>query len=461
MLLKKMTITLRHKLTFVYSFVTLCLIFIFVSTLYLSFKNSIIKKIDSTLLAEARIAATKGITDNNTDKIGKVMIKKTGNEYVQVSNIRGDISITSLKSENLSWPIKMSLIDKAFKGAYSFDTVSFRGEPYRVLHFPVDKSRILRLGYSLQKVDGELKELRNLFFFFLPFLLLTVAVFGYNMAGRTILPVVRLTETADKIKKGDLKERIQLDSPGLEIRNLVRVFNDMLDSIQKHVEGHKRFTSDVSHEIRSPLTALKGSIEVTLRRKRNPEEYEDILKKNLFEVNRLHKISDNLLLLARADHDIIELRKSWVDINELLGLIVERHKNKILEKSLDVIEEYQEPLEFLSDRDLLDEALSNLFDNALKYTPDNGSIFLKTEQSFQGITVTFHDTGPGIPEKDRERVFERFYRVDKTRSRLSGGSGLGLAITKWIIETHGGDISVKNHKEGGAIFTITLPVDDA
>ncbi|GBE37260.1 signal transduction histidine-protein kinase BaeS [bacterium BMS3Bbin07] len=235
----------------------------------------------------------------------------------------------------------------------------------------------------------------------------------------------------------------------------------MLDSIQKHVEGHKRFTSDVSHEIRSPLTALKGSIEVTLRRKRNPEEYEDILKKNLFEVNRLHKISDNLLLLARADHDIIELRKSWVDINELLGLIVERHKNKILEKSLNVIEEYQEPLEFLSDRDLLDEALSNLFDNALKYTPDNGSIFLKTGQSFQGITVTFHDTGPGIPEQDRERVFERFYRVDKTRSRLSGGSGLGLAITKWIIETHGGDISVKNHKEGGAIFTITLPVDDA
>ncbi len=461
MLLKKMTITFRHKLTFIYSFVTLCLIFIFVSTLYLSFKNSIIKDIDNTLLAEARIAATRGITGNNTDKIGKVMIKKTGNEYVQVSNIRGDISITSLKSGNLSWPIKMPLIDKAFNGTYSFDTVSFRGEPYRVLHFPVDKSRILRLGYSLQKVDGELKELRNLFFSLFPFLLITVAVFGYNMAGRTILPVVRLTETADKIKKGDLKERIQLDSPGLEIRNLVRVFNDMLDSIQKHVEGHKRFTSDVSHEIRSPLTALKGSIEVTLRRKRKPEEYEDVLKKNLFEVNRLHKISDNLLLLARADHDIIELRKSWVDINELLGLIVERHKNKILEKSLNIIEEYQEPLEFLSDRDLLDEALSNLLDNALKYTPDKGSIHLKTEESFHGITVTFHDTGPGIPEKDRERVFERFYRVDKTRSRLSGGSGLGLAITKWIIETHGGTIYVKNHEKGGAIFTITLPVDDA
>ncbi|NOY40200.1 MAG: HAMP domain-containing histidine kinase [Nitrospirae bacterium] len=456
-----MTITFRHKLTFVYSSVTICLILIFVSALYLSFKNSMIKEIDRTLLAEARIAATRGIADNNTEKIGKVMIKKTGNEYVQVSNIRGDISITSLKSGNLSWPIKMPLIEKAFKGTYSFDTVSFRGEPYRVLHFPVDKSRILRLGYSLQKVDGELKELRNLFFFFLPFLLITVAIFGYHMAGRTIVPVVRLTETADKIKKGNLKERIQLDSPGLEIRNLVKVFNDMLDSIQKHVEGHKRFTSDVSHEIRSPLTALKGSIEVTLRRKRKPEEYEDILKKNLFEVNRLHKISDNLLLLARADHDILELRKSWVDINELLGHIVERHKNKILEKSLDVIEEYQEPLEFLSDRDLLDEALSNLFDNALKYTPDKGSIFLKTEQSFHGITVTFHDTGPGIPEKDRDRVFERFYRVDKTRSRLSGGSGLGLAITKWIIETHGGNISVRNHNKGGAIFTITLPVDDA
>jgi len=460
MLLKKMTITFRHKLTFVYFSVTLCLILVFASILYLFFKRSLIRDVDSSLLAEARIAATKGITGYNTEDIGTVMIKKAGNDYVQVSNTHGDISITSLKSGNLRWPVKMSLINKAFNGVYSFDTVSFRGEPYRVLHFPVDKSRILRLGHSLQKVDGELMELRNLFFFLLPFILTAVAVFGYNMAGKTILPVVRLTETADKIKKGDLKERIQLDSPGLEIRNLVRVFNDMLDNIQRHVEGHKRFTSDVSHEIRSPLTALKGSIEVTLRRKRKPEEYEEILKKNLFEVNRLHKISDNLLLLARADHDIIELRKSWVDINELLGLIVERHRNKILEKSLNVSEEYQEPLEFLSDRDLIDEALSNLFDNALKYTPDNGTITLKTEQSLRGITVSFQDTGPGIPEKDRERIFERFYRVDKTRSRLSGGSGLGLAITKWIIETHGGSISVKNHDNGGAIFTIKLPVGD-
>ncbi|NOZ26162.1 MAG: HAMP domain-containing protein [Nitrospirae bacterium] len=456
-----MTITFRHKLTFIYSFVTLSLLLVFASAVYFSFRNSLVSDIDGLLLAEARIAAAEGIADGSSGEIEKVMIKKTGNEYVQVSNIRGDISITSLRSGTLSWPIKLPLIEKAFNGVYSFDTVSFRGEPYRILHFPVDKSRILRLGYSLQKVDAELRELRKLFFSLLPFILITVVVFGYNIAGRTILPVVRLTETADKIKKGDLKERIQLDYPGLEIRNLVRVFNDMLDSIQRHVEGHKRFTSDVSHEIRSPLTALKGSIEVTLRRRRKPEEYEEVLKKNLFEVNRLHKISDNLLLLARADHDIIELRNSWVDINELLGLIVERHRNKILEKSLSVMEEYQEPLEFLCDRDLLDEALSNLFDNALKYTPDNGTITVKTEQSFNGITVSFHDTGPGIPERDRERVFERFYRVDKTRSRLSGGSGLGLAITKWIIETHGGSISVKNHDDGGAIFTITLPVDDA
>ncbi len=456
-----MTITFRHKLTFIYSFVTISLILAFASAVYFSFRNSLVKEIDGVLLQEARIAATKGITDGTSDKIGKVLIKKTGDDYVQVSNIQGDISITSLKSGNLSWPVKLSLIERAFDGVYSFDTVSFRGEPYRVLHFPVDKNRILRLGLSLQEVDARLGELRKLFFSLLPFVIIAVVVFGYNIAGKTILPVVRLTETADKIKKGDLKERIRLDYPGLEIRNLVRVFNDMLDSIQRHVEGHKRFTSDVSHEIRSPLTALKGSIEVTLRRRRKPEEYEEVLKKNLFEVNRLHKISDNLLLLARADHDIIELRKSWVDINELLGLMVERHRNKILEKSLTVIEEYQEPLEFLSDRDLLDEALSNLFDNALKYTPDNGTITIRTEQSFQGITVSFHDTGPGIPEKDRDRVFDRFYRVDKTRSRLSGGSGLGLAITKWIIETHGGSISVKNHADGGAVFTITLPVDDA
>ncbi len=459
MSLKKMTITFRYRLTLIYFSVTLVLILLLASSVYIFVKRGMIKSVDALLLAEARVAAAEGISGNGGREIGKVMIKKAGDEYLQISNIGGEISITSMNSGEQGWPADMDLVGKAFDGVYSFDTVTFRGEPYRILYFPVDEARILRLGYSLREIDDQLRELRTIFYLFLPFMLIIVAVVGYNIAGKAIQPVVRLTETAEKIRKGDLRERIRIDSPGLEIGNLAGVFNDMLDSIQKHVEGHKRFTSDVSHEIRSPLTALKGSIEVALRRKRTPDEYEEILKKNLYEVNRLHKISDNLLLLARADHNIIELRKSWVDINELLGLIVERYKDKIVEKSLEVMEEYQEPLEFLSDKDLLDEALSNLFDNAVKYTPEHGSVRLKTEQSLNGINISIHDTGPGIPEKDRNKVFERFYRVDKTRSRLSGGSGLGLAITKWIIETHGGRITVENDN-GGALFRINLPIED-
>ena len=437
--------TLRARLTLFYLSLSVVLVIAFALLIYRSFKGYLLDSVDTGLLATARTLTEDGGGGAAVRYEAETLVR-SGEGYVRPS-----------AGGEVNWPVETVLFRKALGGVHSFDTVQHGGETFRVLYFPVDEKRVLRIGHPLKEVDERLRRLEEIFYLCLPFFVVVVVIVSYYTAGRAVLPVIKLTEAADKLKGGVLKERVSLDFPGLEIKNLVRVFNDMLDSIQRHVESHKRFTSDVSHEIRSPLTILKGSIEVALRKRRDAGEYERILKENLLEVNRLQKITENLLLLSRADYNIIEMQNTWFDLNELISLIVDRYRNEIMEKSLTVVEDYQEYMEVFCDRELLDEAMSNLFDNAVKYTPRGGSVVVKTEKLIDGIVVSFQDSGPGVPEDDRERIFERFYRVDKTRSRLSGGSGLGLAITKWIIEAHGGRISVGDADSGGAVFTVTLP----
>jgi len=267
-----------------------------------------------------------------------------------------------------------------------------------------------------------------------------------------------ITSLAEQVRRGRLGTRIDMELKGREIDDLVRIFNDMLDGIQRSVDAQRRFTSDVSHEIRSPLTALRGSIEVTLRRRRSPEEYEELLRSNLSDIMRLSRITDNLLFFARADNNIIEMRRQWFDLNHLLWSIAERLRYKAESSGVKITEEYHEGLEVRGDMDLLEQAFSNIIDNALTYTPAGGTVTLRSELQGDRARVTIRDTGIGIPEQDIPHIFERFYRVDKERSRKSGGTGLGLSISHWIITAHKGEIGVVSVPGKGSEFIISLPV---
>jgi signal transduction histidine kinase len=237
----------------------------------------------------------------------------------------------------------------------------------------------------------------------------------------------------------------------------VVIFNEMLDSIQRAIESQKRFTSDVSHEIRSPLTSLRGSIEVALRKKRPVEEYEEVLRNNLADILRLARITDNLLFLARADNNIHEMRMQWFELDRLLENSVERLRPKADSAGLSISEDYQQHLEMRGDIDLVEQAFSNLIDNAIKYTPQGGAVSVCAKEEDGAVTVTVSDTGIGIPEQDIAHIFERFYRVNKERSRKLGGTGLGLAITKWIVTSHGGTITATSAPGRGSAFTVVLP----
>jgi heavy metal sensor kinase len=448
--------TFRFRLTIIYTVAFVFTFIIFTHIIFIEYRNGRLESADKDLL----ITAKAKLLDEYNPKPGKneEIIKRVGDEYYQIINQNGRVITTHL-SKNQQWPLNLNrdLMLMAFKGTSQYETVKYEGENYRTLYFSINEDSILCIRKSLESIYGEINRLERRFLFFLPFILTISSLMSWFYAGKILAPFISMKSLAEKIKHGRLGERISIGLKGKEIDDLVIIFNDMLESIQRSIEAQKRFTSDVSHEIKSPLTSLRGSIEVTLRRERTPEEYEDILRKNLADIFRLSRITDNLLFLARADNNIIGLRKQRIDIKHLLETVVKDLRYKTFSAGLSIIEDYQDNVELNGDIDLLQQAFSNLIDNAIKYTSRGGRITIKTQEGDTNITVTISDTGIGIPENDISHIFERFYRVSKERSRKSGGTGLGLSITHWIVNAHNGEIIVKSKVGAGSDFIIVFP----
>jgi signal transduction histidine kinase len=220
----------------------------------------------------------------------------------------------------------------------------------------------------------------------------------------------------------------------------------------------KQFSGDASHELRTPLTIMRGEIELALRSPKAPEDYRRILASALEEIFRLASIIDNLLLLARADQGTYEVHFSEVDLVGLAHELFEDSEVLAEPKRIRISLKVGEPVMIVGDRVRLRQLCLNLIDNAIKYTPEGGSVTIAVERLDGTALFRVQDTGIGIPPDELGRVFDRFYRVDKARSRDMGGAGLGLSIARWIAELHRGSIDVKSTIDRGSTFTVTLPL---
>ncbi|MDA8431626.1 MAG: ATP-binding protein [Nitrospiraceae bacterium] len=449
--------TFRLRLTVFYTLVVVGIVTSFAVGIYLQYRYSLSKTIDSYLMREANEEILFEVDPKLPSKNTEV-IKRFGDEYFEVLDNHGQVVITSLNAKNQRWPLDKELMARTFKGVPQFSSINFRGVNYRVLYFPISGEKILRIALSLREIDESMKSLRGLFFLFLPLIIVISSGASWFLSGKALAPVVKIRELAGQVRDGRLGKRIEMEAKGKEIEDLVRMFNGMLDGIQESVEAQKRFTAAVSHEVRSPLTSLRGSIEVALRKTRTPEEYEDLLKTNLSDIVRLSKITDNLLFFSKADNNIIELKKQWFDVSHLLETIVERMRYKATSAGITIAESYGEGIEMNGDIDLLEQAFSNIIDNALKYTPSGGTVDVTVKSENGRIVVAVLDTGIGIPESEVSQIFERFYRVSKERSRKLGGTGLGLSIAQWVIQAHEGRIDVKSAVGAGSEFVTSFPV---
>ena len=278
---------------------------------------------------------------------------------------------------------------------------------------------------------------------------------GWFLAGRALTPVSRMAKTATRITAARLSERLPVENPRDELGRLATAFNETLTRLEASFTQLRRFTSDASHELRTPLTAMRSVGEVALQTPHDAAFYRDVIGSMLEETDRLSRLVESLLTLTRADEGVVALTRESVDVCALVRSSIDLLRVLADEKALAVTLDAEGSVIALADPSILGQAIVNVLDNAIKYTPEGGSIHVAVRDDKGRAFIEVRDTGPGIAAGEREHVFERFYRVDAARSR-QGGVGLGLAIARWAVEVNGGRITLESPEGRGCIFRIAL-----
>ena len=282
---------------------------------------------------------------------------------------------------------------------------------------------------------------------------------GYLLAGRVLAPVGAMAETARKITAESLTERLPVGNPRDEFGQLARVFNDTLSRLEQAFEQLRRFTADASHELRTPLTAIRSVGEVALQRSLSGPGYREVIGSMLEEVDRRTRLVESLLTLTRGESGRIQPALEIVNLNGLSVSVVEHLRVLAEEKEQSLSFEAEANVSAACDPAILRLGLINVLDNAIKYTPTRGTIRVGVRETSSGeAVIEVDDTGLGISVAHHARIFERFYRVDRGRSRESGGTGLGLATARWAVEVNGGRIELESEEGKGSRFRIVLPI---
>ncbi|MBI5651964.1 MAG: HAMP domain-containing protein [Chloroflexi bacterium] len=316
---------------------------------------------------------------------------------------------------------------------------------------------VLQVAQSLQDVNATLRLLIGLMLAGVVGGLGFASVVGAILAYVALAPIDRMTQTARDIARArDLTRRIESKPTRDEVGRLAATFNEMLGRIEELFRAQQRFVADVSHELRSPLTAIRGNLDLLRRGAiENRDERDTALAAIESESARMQRLVQDLLLLAQADAGIT-IQKNLVELDTLLLQVY--RQARLTPAGAKVTLGSEDQAQVLGDADRLKQLLINLVDNAIKYTPNGGAVKLSLERDADWVRIAIADSGVGIPAQDLAKIFDRFYRVDKSRARDQGGTGLGLAICQWIAEAHGGRIEVESQVGKGSTFTVWLPV---
>jgi heavy metal sensor kinase len=293
-----------------------------------------------------------------------------------------------------------------------------------------------------------------------PLVLILASAGGYFLARKSLAPIASMNSQTKRISADNLSQRLDVTSPRDELGRLATTINDLLARLESSFKEQQRFIADASHELRTPLAVLRGETEVALAKQRSADEYQQSLSLIQEEAEQLSRIVEDLFILARQPIDApARLMKERVSLNETVKDCARAAQVLATRKGVTLTTESNSAsIDLNGDKELITRMILNLLDNAVKYTPAGGEISLALTRQNGNAEIVVRDTGIGIAEVDRQRVFDRFYRVDKARSRALGGAGLGLSIVRWIVEVHGGDIHVDSAPGRGSTFTVDLPL---
>lgn len=456
--------SIRDRLTIIYTAIFLGAFLLFTFVVYLLPRVTLLGEIDETLRETAAEMLEETQVLNQRDVLSLVIPTqddssfRSANIFIMVVDSEGNVLRRSDNLRGFSGLLDTQGLQNDQEG---FRTLSHEGQPVRVLTVPlrVDRGTEQELVGHLQvgRVIEDYDTFNRLLIIavFIGLAALTASMFTVTwMAPKLFRPLENIAAHARQISRADdLSRRLPDTGRQDEIGDLTMALNQTLERLETLFRTQQRFLADVSHELRTPLTTIRGNVD--LMRRMNIAD-ESFLNDIQAELERMTRLVNDLLLLARADVGGLPIERKPVDLDTLL-LDVFRQLS-MLNRPVDIILEEVDQVSVLGDADRLKQLILNLGDNAVKYTVDGGAVRLGLSKTSSEAHISVSDTGIGIPEDDLPYIFDRFYRVDKARTRAHGGSGLGLSIVKWIVDVHGGSIEVESKVGKGSTFHVTLPL---
>ncbi|MBF0521610.1 MAG: HAMP domain-containing protein [Candidatus Omnitrophica bacterium] len=486
-------LTIRARIIFWFGLIITAILCAFSVLVYFNFQTALLANTDDFLELKAEgvldyidaywVAQNRKGLENSRETAS--FIKTNSRNFVKIAQNRvgeipvdpalTDISLSIFSTEGQllassdsvaknKW-LSPQALKAVLKGKSFFDPLvgNLSRQPQasrRIITVPVVEGNtiicILQLAKPLTDAQRTLNQLKIKLAMFLPVSILLVVVAAWLLASLILHPLKSIIHTVRHITADKLSSRVPLFTTKDEIRDLSETFNDMLEKLEKAFLMQERIVQDVSHELRTPLTILKGEMEVALKKARSPEEYQATLTSGLEEINKINHMVENLLLLARFDSHQSGLVLKEIDFESFVQGIIDDMSLFAKQKSIVIHTDLTKDVFIRADEQHLYRALINILDNAVKYTPQGGNIFVTLKKTPDMTVLGVADTGIGIDPNRLPFIFDRFYRADTSRS--SRGFGLGLSIAKTIIDAHDGKIEVTSLLKRGTSFLVSFPL---
>lgn len=456
------------KLTLLYVFTFSLSALIICGFLYLRLKHQLIKEVDRFVLDETKEISV--VLSRNPTEIDflmrfedEVMTRKYYPFFFRILDRSGKPIYVSKEFGETGYKDNDRVMTNARNGKETREDIRSPGRrrPFRIISTPFYSdgklTHIIQLGTHLHYVRKSLSNFKSNILAALPIVLILSSLGGWLLARRSLSPIGYITSKARSITSANLDERLKLRGADDEMDDLIQTINEMVARLESSFKRMAEFTADASHELKTPICAMRGEAEVLLSKGRKAEEYQEGLAHFIEQYDHLNQMINDLILLSKFDATQVELKMAPLrldllikDLCNLFQILAEQKENSL---EMGTMEE----ITVLGDKVRLQQLFTNLIDNAIKYT-SKGSIHVTLQKNEDTALFRVKDTGIGIPREEQEKIFKRFYRVDKSRSRETGGVGLGLSIAEWIVHAHQGKIEVESELNKGSTFTLSLPI---
>ena len=466
--MRKINLPIKWRLTIWYGVVLSLILVTFACGIFIYFRNSLQDSIDAKIRSIGEVLSSSMTETHNSSVFGNferylenVLGRKPKGKFIQIMDTSGRIGAKMSDIEGEALPTSFNALERAMRGEIVYETIERTKPRLRMVTIPIMEKKkvtsVVQVGTSLEDFDETIKKLLLIMIISIPTSISVTIVVGYFMAKKALRPVDQIRRAAVKISSSNLDEKIDIAGRSDELGRLAETFNAMIGRLKDAFQRVNQFSIDVSHELKTPLTILKGETEVALRKEREKDDYQKLLLSNLEEIDRMSCIIDDLLLLSKADTKDIKLNIEEIALRDLIMGVCMNMKVVADKKEVVLQTGEMEDLRVKGDELKLRRMILNIVENGIKYSQTGGKVIVSSYVNDGYAQIDVKDEGIGISEQDIKYVFDRFFRADRSRKRESG-SGLGLSISRWIAEAHKGSIEVKSQPAQGSIFTIKLPI---